>query len=401
MGQNQIPLKIADLILRHLGGELQAQEEAELARWLAADKRHAGLLASLQDQAQREKEMQFFASLDTDTAWQKVAAQTLSPAPLASWWQRPGAWKYAAAMAGILFSILALLQLSRPTPEAPRVAAGPPCPLRQDVAPGADKARITLSDGTVINLEEMANGAVLQKNGLKVSKQQGQVFLQLTGEPGSEALAFNTISTPPGGKYQLVLPDASKVWLNAASTLRLPAAFNARERVVELRGEAYFEVAKQKRLPFQVRTARATVEVLGTHFNVMAYGDESSVNTTLLEGAVKVSQGLAAKVIRPGQQARAGKDIQVVEVDTQEALAWKNGFFQFNNEELALVMRQIERWYDVAVVYQAGVPAQHFTGLISRNTTLSQVLNMLEVSGGIHFKLKLEERRVMVLPAAD
>lgn len=392
MGQHQSSFITAELILKHLRGELTAREEAELAGWLAADPGHQQLFDSLQEQVQQEQHLLFFASVDTGAAWQKVAARTRASAPQTKGWQELGAWQYAAAVAGLLISLLTLIQLLRPP--AP-VAAGK---HQQQVAPGGDRARITLADGTVIDLEEMANGAARESNGLRVTKKPGQVMLQFTGTPASQANTFTTIATPAAGQYQLVLPDSSKVWLNAASCLRLPASFNVRERVVELSGEAYFEVARQ-RLPFRVKTHGATVEVLGTHFNVMAYEQEASVNTTLVEGSVKVSQGTCSRVIVPGQQVRAGERFEVAEADIEEVLAWKNGFFQFNNMALAVVMRQIERWYDVEIVYQAGVPDKHFTGLISRKTPLPQVLNMLEVSGEINFKL--EERSVLVLPAAD
>ncbi|HWW40381.1 FecR family protein, partial [Pedobacter sp.] len=200
-------------------------------------------------------------------------------------------------------------------------------------------------------------------------------------------------------QYQLKLPDGTLVWLNSASSLRFPTQFAGKERSVELDGEAYFEVAKNKEMPFKVHVRAMEVRVLGTHFNVMAYDDEESISTTLLEGSVKVSNALQTAVIRPGQQASLKKSsgiLGVEEVNTVEAIAWKNGKFLFADEDIETIMRRISRWYNVEVEYRGNLSDKNFAGSISRYENVSEVLKMLELTGTIHFKV--EGRRIIVMP---
>jgi ferric-dicitrate binding protein FerR (iron transport regulator) len=264
-----------------------------------------------------------------------------------------------------------------------------------NITAGGDKAQLTLANGSVVILQDMAEGTVWEENGLTAVKKEGQVILGFSGSSQAlEGTSQHTVSTPVGGQYQVVLPDGSRVWLNSASSLRFPTAFATDERSIELTGEGYFEVAKHEHLPFKVKAKQATVEVYGTHFNVMAYANERSVNTTLVEGSVSVSNGITRKVMLPGQQARVSDDIELVTVDVEESVAWKNGLFQFNNADVGTVMRQIERWYGAEVYYEGEVPAKHFTGQISRNTDLAQALQMLEISGGIYFTI--QGRRIII-----
>lgn len=257
-----------------------------------------------------------------------------------------------------------------------------------DLAPGGNKARLDLADGSVVALDKVKDGWLRKDTALEITKQNGQLVFIAKSQPLPADTGYNRITTPNGGQFQVVLPDGTLVWLNAGSSLRFPVAFTGRERKVELSGEAYFEVAKNKRSPFKVQANYATIEVLGTHFNVMAYKNESSVNTTLLEGSVKVDNGKYSRTLVPGQQARINdNDIRLYNIDTEEALAWKNGLFEFNSTDLKTIMHQIERWYDVEVRYENDLASKRFTGLISRNTNLSKVLNMLELAGGVHFNI--------------
>jgi ferric-dicitrate binding protein FerR (iron transport regulator) len=210
---------------------------------------------------------------------------------------------------------------------------------------------------------------------------------------------YNTISTPKGGQYQVTLSDGSKVWLNAASSLRFPATFSGKERKVELTGEGYFEVAHNKKMPFHVTVNDLDVEVLGTHFNINAYADESAIKTTLLEGSVKVVKGNETKIIEPGEQASvttSEDEINVKQqVDLEQVVAWKNGIFQFERADIESVMRQISRWYDIDVDYHGRV-SEHFGGTISRDVNISDVLKMLEMTGGVNFKI--DGKKVIVMP---
>jgi len=278
--------------------------------------------------------------------------------------------------------------------------------LIHDIQPGSNKATLTLSDGKKISLSDLENGEIAEQQGIKIIKSSdGQlVYTFNNSQVNSESTAYNTIETPMGGQYQINLPDGSKVWLNSGSSLRYPVKFNSLERNIEISGEAYFEVAKKEGIPFKVKVGEQEVEVLGTHFNIMAYTDEASINTTLVEGSVKVSNGKKSKIIIPGQQSRLKNgEIEVHSVDIDEVIAWKDGFFLFKNENLHSMMRKISRWYDVEVIYQGNIADKSFGGKISRSRNISEVLNILESTGSIHFEVvnensKSNERRVIVMP---
>ena len=270
-----------------------------------------------------------------------------------------------------------------------QVASAKPA-LPNDIAPGGNKATLTLANGSVVVLNDQQNGTLSSQGNTRVIKlNEGRVAYNASSGGGAQ-IAYNTITTPRGGKYQVVLADGSNVWLNAASSIRFPTAFAGKERDVEITGEVYFEVAKNKAMPFIVKSGGVKVEVLGTHFNVMSYNDELAVKTTLLEGSVKVSQGAITAIIKPGQQAKittGNSNINVIDdVDTDEAIAWKNDMFVFNNAGIEAIMRQIARWYDVEVSYDGPVTADHFTGKVSRNASAAQVLKILELSD-IHFTI--------------
>ncbi|WP_443938537.1 FecR family protein [Pedobacter sp. MW01-1-1] len=255
----------------------------------------------------------------------------------------------------------------------------------KDIQPGGNKALLTLADGSVINLDEAAKGQIADQNGIIIRKaENGQIEYIVKDGSDVSKIGSNTISTPRGGQYQVNLPDGTKVWLNAASSLKYPYVFTSNERLVELNGEAYFEVSKDKTRPFRIKTALQTVEVLGTHFNVNAYTDENAVKTTLLEGSVKVNSILASVKLVPGEQsiltAQDDKLSINKEVDVDKELAWKNNLFSFDNDDLKTIMRQISRWYDVDVVYSGKISDEKYVGDIPRNSNLSEVFKILELN---------------------
>ncbi|HWW43421.1 FecR family protein [Pedobacter sp.] len=273
-----------------------------------------------------------------------------------------------------------------------------------EIRPGGNKAILKLADGSEISLTDSGKGTLADRSGIRVTKTtDGSVMYQVI--PGNEQpekqAGYNTISTPRGGQYQIELPDGTRVWLNSASSLKFPQSFaQMKTRAVELKGEAYFEVFKNKKQPFQVRTGVAEsgrtqlIEVLGTHFNVNAYADEASTKTTLLEGLVRVNSGTE---LRPGEQAVLNQGhVRVVQVDTEEAVAWKNGYFIFTNEDIYSIMRKISRWYDVEVVYEGKITDNTFNGPVSRSSKVSEVLDILELTKTVHFKI--EGRRITVMP---
>ncbi len=271
--------------------------------------------------------------------------------------------------------------------------------LQYDVPPGTNKAVLTLSNGRQIILDSAANGTLaLQGNASIVKQDDGSLsYLDTPGNNTHEVL-YNTMSIPKGGQYQLTLPDGSRVWLNAASTLKYPTSFTGKERSVELTGEGYFEIAPDAHQPFLVKAGSLQVKVLGTSFNVMAYADEKSINTTLLSGAVKVLQGTQEKTLTPGQQATVDNQTGLVtinETEAEQAIAWKDGMFRFSSSNMAMVLRQVSRWYDIEVVYQGKVPQGHITGKVPRSMKLSRVLRVLELSG-VH--CKLEKNKLIILP---
>jgi len=308
--------------------------------------------------------------------------------------------------------------------------------LANDIKPGGNKAYLVLSNGKRLSLTDAANGELAKEAGVEITKTaDGQVIYTAPGDPGmrgDDGGALNTIETPRGGQYQVRLPDGSKVWLNAASKLIYPVSFNGRgQRVVELSGEAYFEIFKNKLQPFVVKSKNQEVTVLGTHFNINSYSDEPDTKTTLLEGSVQVSslqplalsgrdgqspervngsagnsnsslpaRGLSPRggerfggvILKPGQQSIIGRnrnfDIRVQEVQNLEAaVAWKNGTFIFDSEPIQEVMRKVARWYDVDVEYKTTPSTKKFTGAIARTENISQILALFEKTDGVKFEI--------------
>ncbi len=258
-----------------------------------------------------------------------------------------------------------------------------------DVAPGKSGAILVLENGRQFVLDSLKKGIIVNQNGTEVILKEGE--LSYTSKTGTtNEIAYNILQTPKGRQFLITLPDGTKAWLNASSSLRYPTVFAGRQRNVQVTGEVYFEVAKNKQKPFIVEIDKRTkIEVLGTHFNVNAYSNENQIRTTLLEGSVRVVHNNAAAIIKPGQQARTGNStgIEVQNTDTEEAVAWKDGYFQFNNADLQTVLRQLVRWYDVEVKYAGSIPDARFIGQIPRSATLSQVLKVLSNSG-VHFSIE-------------
>lgn len=275
----------------------------------------------------------------------------------------------------------------------------------KDRAPGRTKATLTLANGKVIELDEGGAGKIAEDGGMSIlNTPEGKIIyvgMDSDSKVKAESQVLNTVATPKGGQYQLVLADGTRVWLNSASSITYSTSFGQQERTVVLQGEAYFEVAKVKSSIFKVKTANQLIEVLGTHFNVNAYQDESSTVTTLMEGAVKLSAGASSKVLQPGQQAKVEVDSKgitlVSAANVDKAIAWKNGLFSFENEDLKTIMRQISRWYDVDVIYSGPMPQEKFFGEISRNTKLSEVCKILELNN-LNFAIEARSIKVSARP---
>lgn len=270
----------------------------------------------------------------------------------------------------------------------------------EPITHGGSKAILTLDDGTRILLNDKSNSRLAIQAGYElIANAHGELAyarMQPTDEKPGER--FNTLQTPRGGIYQITLPDGTKVWLNSSTTLRYPLAFAGNERRVELTGEAYFEVFPNKKAPFCVVGPRETVEVLGTHFNINAYEDEVHPKITLLEGRVKVISTASGKsaFLSPGQQAAIRTSgIKIKQVEAENAVAWKDGLFQFDNENIYTVMRKIARWYDIDVEYSGEFKDLRFGGSVSRFEDIQKVLRKLELTNTIHFKI--EGRKIIVM----
>ncbi|SDF56679.1 FecR family protein [Chitinophaga filiformis] len=315
--------------------------------------------------------------------------------PLVRWLARGGAW-WAAAVFVVMCCVGAYLLFFRQaqpqqTGNTDSIAA------KNDVAPGSNKALLTLSDGSTVPLDSVGN-QLIRQGATTIRQHNG--LLQYKAQGAESGIAYNTLTTPRGGQFKIVLPDGTKVWLNAASSIRYPIAFTQNERRVTISGEVYFEVAGNAAKTFMVDVNGSTeVEVLGTHFNINAYKDEAAINTTLLEGKVKVNVNQQPGVIlKPGQQASLSTNgtFQVFkDVDTAQVIAWKEGWFQFHLANLPEVMRQVARWYDVEVNYKGDITDAVFEGRIQRDLNLAQMLKILEK---YHVRFHVEGKTITVLP---
>jgi transmembrane sensor len=261
------------------------------------------------------------------------------------------------------------------------------------ITPGSDKAMLTLGDGSVIPLDSAANGTLANQGGTSITNANGALNYENSGHTtqAQAQVMYNTVTTPHGGQYQLTLADGSKVWLNAASSIRFPTAFTGSERSVDVTGEVYFEVAQNAGQPFNVHVNnnQMTVHVLGTSFNIMAYSDEQAVKTTLVTGSVKLESGANSSLLQPGLQASLNSQngFKVAPADLDETLAWKDGKFRFRNENIKSIMRQLSRWYDIDVAYAGDVSDIDLTGVISRRENAEYLLNALEKTQRVHFEM--------------
>jgi ferric-dicitrate binding protein FerR (iron transport regulator) len=299
-------------------------------------------------------------------------------------------WGWAAAAVLVAISVAGYFLLS----DKKDTTNTPVATVVDEIQPGKNGAVLTLADGSTVLLDSMKNGLVAQQGGAKARLVEG--MLQYEGR-GQEQL-FNTMSTPKGRQFRLTLPDGTRVWLNSATAIRYPTAFTGNERKVEISGEAYFEVAKNVKMPFIVNVKdKISVQVLGTSFNINAYDNGNSSKTSLLEGSVQVNASGKKQTLTPGQQARidAGNNIRLIEnADLEKAVAWKNGYFNFNDEDIYEVMRQLERWYDIEVIYSKAIPPIEFRGKLPRDLSLQQMLGIL---GEMKVKFRLEQGRKLII----
>jgi len=392
---------VAQLLSRYLEGNATEAEVLELFDWLRkAAPDAAEQLNSVLESFYRES-MQYPSGISAEASeriLQKISRSIDEPGDTAATpvtgigyqWKK---WLAAAAVIACLV-VTAFLLNNKGKQETGVAKTVPPAP--KDIKPGGNKAVLTLSDGSTIVLDSAKEGLLSGQGKTDILKVNSGELAYTTKAAGTDEIFFNTIATPKGGQYHIVLADGTHVWLNAASSLRFPTAFKEGKRTVVLTGEAYFEVAHNPSMPFVVENGALSVLVLGTHFNVNAYSDENLARVTLLEGSVRVNSRGAGRTIKPGQQAQVGTEAKinlVPDADVENAVAWKNGQIQFKGADIETVMRQLARWYDVDIEY-ATKPDDLFYAEIPRITMLSDVLKALELTGKVHFRI--EGRKVIV-----
>lgn len=404
--------KIASLISKYREGALSQDEQSELDTWLAESTENRSLFEELTDKVSIAGKLKSYSGINSEAIWQKTLRQIepdIKVRPLFA--AQRAWWKYAAAAAVIVsLSVAGWLYLK---PEVAQPVAENNADAQNSMAeivPGSTKAILTLSDGKEIDLEKTGDLEKIQQGAITISKTSGRLLYNGEHEAnGRDPIAvgstvlYNTVTTPMGGQYQVVLPDGSIVWLNAASSLRFPIAFAGGERNVSLTGEAFFEVAPMADKPFKVAIEtpqgnEGTVEVLGTQFNIHAYAD-AAVKTTLLEGAVKlITKTADRQVLKPGQEAtvdKSGKIASVAKVNMAASLAWKNGEFNLGQDVKSL-MQDIGRWYNVKIEYAGKIPTKSLNGQISRERPVTEVLGILK-KYGIEVQLNEKERKIIVI----
>jgi len=387
------------LFLRHQAGEATAAERRELMEIIHAGGHEADIQQLIDDAISGGAGVVGGDPLGEDRAEEifSTIVKAGAPKPVRRPVRRISAWiGWSAAAAVVVFLLVRFRYFGAPDRSLP-VAAGEV--LKYDQAPGRKAALLTLADGRQIALDSTGGGTIGTQGNNTVINLKGALAYNATGPAASSReMAYNTLSTSAGNQYRLILPDGSRIWLNAESSVKFPVNFGSRERSVAITGEAYFEIAPDARRPFMVHYNDMTVQVLGTSFNVNAYTDESVVATTLVEGAVKVVNGGSQSQLVPGQQVQvSGKDMKVVSgVNTDEIVAWKDDEFYFRKADIRSVMRQLARWYNVKVDYEGQDIAERFYARIPRSVPMSEALKALSLTGKVHFRTG--ERTVTVYP---
>lgn len=392
-----------DLIIQFLKGKLSPAEEKMLNDWKEADEKNLELFNNLSNKDTLRQKLKTYHEIETEEKERSkaMALERIFPGGRLIHLSKRGVWKRWATAAAVILAVSwgTYLMFFNKNSKPGIVKTALPDTIK---TPETNKATITLANGQKVYLDSAGNGTLSLQGNIKLVKlADGEIAYQTSSGNISRQIEYNTLYNPRGSKIiSLTLNDGTKVWLNCESSLRYPTAFVGNERKVEITGEAYFEVKKDNARKFFVMGNDVTTEVLGTHFNINAYPDESAMEITLLEGSVKVSsvtgKSKQETVIRPGEQAQVAENIRVIKgANIEEVMAWKNGLFQFNKASLQEVMRQIARWYDVEISYERKISPLQFGGKLQRDLSLDQVLEGLEKSQ-VHFRI--EGRKVIVIP---
>ncbi|MDR6784069.1 transmembrane sensor [Pedobacter africanus] len=375
----------SQLIIKFLKDELNAQEKRAFELWLNASPANRELLESFRNTATVQREINYIDAVDTNKGWEEISKQIQVKPVKVSFWNK--ILKYSAAAILLITTGIGLYYYtSKNNNDEPNGTLA-----SQDIMPGSQKAVLQLADGSALDLGSNKFSLKGENGEVAVSAAKGTLYFG--NNKGSRAKGYNLLKTPRAGEYKMVLPDGTKVWLNASSTLRFPAGFNREERRVQLTGEAYFEVAHNKKLPFRVSFNDTEVEVLGTHFNISTFGNQSK--TTLIEGSVKVTEAGKQQLLKPGEEATVNEGkVAIHKTDTYKSIAWKEGTFYFQDDLMTDIMDQVLRWYNVEIIYKGKPGTKRYSGNIRRQATLKQVLEMLNAVSGTKFSL--EDRTVTV-----
>lgn len=372
------------LIRQFLKEELTPDESRELDDWLMAAPANRQFLQRFEEPVINQL-LSRMSNIDWKEGYEKFSGRNpefaIRPADIKNI-RTPARWAVAAAVLLLFLSGLTWLILHRQYSQ-PVAVQGSQQRFAEDVMPGGSKATLTIGEGQPILLDTLR--AAVHGNHLLSN---GNGLLEYRPKQNNTDISINTVTTPEGGTYRVVLPDGTRVWLNASSYIQFPSAFTDNERLVKTSGEVYFEVMKDPSRQFVVQSPHARMEVLGTHFNVSDYNDDIYAKTTLIEGSVAVSSSSGKVVLQPGSQAQIDRaaDIKVQEADVEAEIAWKNGLFIFNGAKLPSIMKQVERWYQVKVIYKTEITSD-FVGVIRRDEPLSKLLQLLELTGEVHFNI--------------
>lgn len=368
----------ATLIIKFLKNELTGQEALDFERWLNASTENRELVESFRNTRDVQKEISYLHGTDIDEGWAAISSRiTERPAKRMLW---NSAWKYSAAAVLLITVGFGLYRYNQQSSDAAQVTS-----KVADVMPGSKKAVLSMADGSEISLNE----ASLRLNGadkkMDVHAYQGLLVFNQTSKTIRKG--YNTVKTPRAGEYRMILPDGTKIWLNAASSIAFATDFNKTNRKVILKGEAYFEVAHNKALPFKVDFNETEVEVLGTHFNISSFGGKS--RTTLIQGSIKITEAGKKQMLIPGETASVEDGaLAISQANMQKSIAWTEGTFYFDGDTMPEIMNQIFRWYDVEVKYKGKPIEKKYSGNIRRQATLKQTLEMLNAVSGIKFSLE-------------
>ncbi len=373
--------RVAYLIAGFIRNTLTAKEHIELDDWVNENDSNMKLFEDLTDERNMSANLEWMDKVQSERIFEELQHQGRFEKPKGI--IRRWAWMPAAAMFA-----LAVFFAHRYFKHSPAVNDRLLVSSQAPLQPGGNKATLTLANGVIIDLNAARDGLLLTEENTHVSKMvDGRLMYGENASPGADR-EIHTLSTPAGGQYQVILGDGTKVWLNAESTLRYPAAFTGEARKVELAGEAYFEVTPNAHMPFAVMLSDSnTVEVLGTHFNVQAYADEKEKTITLVEGRVLVKSRQKQVTLTPAMQAAINETTvsTATDVDTGEITGWKDGLFVFHDASIEKIMNQVARWYNARVIYQ-GTIKQQFNATIHRSEPLSKLLHLLELNGYVKFK---------------